>query len=468
MFLVSPFKHPAVPSLIVPTEHYFEMSRTDAERALAIYKTFGTQTNQVVQYLGLARKFEMATRLEVPKLKHAPTTLTSSLEEYLNDPDFEVNRRQYLAQQEAKRTGKPLPKAAPRPTPFDKDTKKDNSFQPAPNVKAIASTQPPKGPPPDLIDFFESIEGNQQPMAQQNGSQQQYNGGFVPQPQQYQQQGFQPQQTSYNPFLQQQGGQSFVQSPTIQQPQQQQRQPLQPDFTGAGFGGYGPQPSQQQPQQTQSYPFQSSLESIPQNGVANFQPQHQMTGQQQPQQQQSQQIQPQQTSSNPFRHSMVPTGASASPTSAGPQRQNTNPFARSTQPQPQQQPSSVFSFDSTPDPTGQSSSFTSPPPQTQHAEFQNNAMFTASPPPQKNTPPQIQPQKTGTNPFAKNVAAQQSSNSPSPLIANPTGSTNPFRQSAFVNQQTGTGWQHSQQGTFAGFDMNNVDTVSVFPRPGQS
>ena len=31
-------------------EHYFEMSRPDAERALLIYKTFGKQTDQVVQY----------------------------------------------------------------------------------------------------------------------------------------------------------------------------------------------------------------------------------------------------------------------------------------------------------------------------------------------------------------------------------------------------------------------------------
>ena len=66
----------------------------------------------VVQYLSVARQYEMSTRLEVPKLKHAPTTLTSSLEEYFNDPDFEVNRRQYLAQKQARKDGKPAPRSA--------------------------------------------------------------------------------------------------------------------------------------------------------------------------------------------------------------------------------------------------------------------------------------------------------------------------------------------------------------------
>lgn len=86
-------------------EHYFEMSKTDAQRALAIYKTFTKQTNLVVEFLSTARQYENATRLEIPKLKHAPTSLTASLEEYLNDPDFEVNRRQYLAHTDARKGG---------------------------------------------------------------------------------------------------------------------------------------------------------------------------------------------------------------------------------------------------------------------------------------------------------------------------------------------------------------------------
>jgi len=49
-------------------------------------------------------------------------------------------------------------------------------------------------------------------------------------------------------------------------------------------------------------------------------------------------------------------------------------------------------------------------------------------------------------------------------MPNPTGSTNPFRQSAFVNQQTGQGWQASQ-GTMGGLEQ--LETIPVFPRPGQ-
>ena len=50
-----------------------------------------------------------------------------------------------------------------------------------------------------------------------------------------------------------------------------------------------------------------------------------------------------------------------------------------------------------------------------------------------------------------------------------TGSTNPFRQSAFVNQATGQGWQANpaNQGTLGGMSVQNVETVGVFPRPGQ-
>ena len=82
--------------------HYFEMSRPDAERSIRIYKIFCKQTEQVVQYLSVARQFEYATRLEIPKLKHAPTSLAASLQEYLDDKDFEINRRQYLAEQDAR------------------------------------------------------------------------------------------------------------------------------------------------------------------------------------------------------------------------------------------------------------------------------------------------------------------------------------------------------------------------------
>lgn len=405
------------------------MSRPDAERALNIYKTFGRQTDQVVQYLSLARQYAASTRLEVPKLKHAPTTLTASLEEYLRDTDFEVNRRQYLAQQEAKRTGKPV-SAVSKPATTSQPARSNAATT---NVSSVAAPPQAKGPAPDLIDFFESIEQNQQTMAQTvPQSQQGFNTAFMP-PQQYNQ--YQaPQPTGYNPFLQQQ------QHP--QQPQQQQQPPMQPNFTGAGFGGYGPQPQQNQTMQQPYQQFQS-LPSIPQNGVPNFQQQQQQlqAGQiQQP----AQQLQPQQTSTNPFRQSMMPTGGIESPISPPdqPTRQSTNPFAK---------------HDTTMSPVS--------PIQGNGMAPQNPSFFqnsTSPPPQQQQSPIPLQPQRTGTNPFAKNLSPPPAQ----PLTANVTG-TNPFRQSQFVNQSTGMGWQHSTaQGTFNGLDMNNVPTQPVFPRPG--
>lgn len=50
--------------------HYFEMSRTDAERALRIYKTFVERTNEVIEYLSEAKSLEHAMRLQIPNVKH--------------------------------------------------------------------------------------------------------------------------------------------------------------------------------------------------------------------------------------------------------------------------------------------------------------------------------------------------------------------------------------------------------------
>ncbi len=80
------------------------MAKSDAERALEIYRTFTRQTDFVVQYLSVARQYEHHTRVEVPKLKHAPVNLGRQLEEYLKDTDFEIHRRQYLAELAVKKS----------------------------------------------------------------------------------------------------------------------------------------------------------------------------------------------------------------------------------------------------------------------------------------------------------------------------------------------------------------------------
>ncbi|KAI6804021.1 ANTH-domain-containing protein [Hortaea werneckii] len=430
--------------------HYFEMSKPDAERAIRIYKVFCKQTDQVVQYLSVARQFEHATRLEIPKIKHAPTSLVNSLQEYLDDKDFDTNRRQYLAEQDAKKDGKPFQRPAAQPKP---QSQPPPSQPPTAQPSAPpAAAQEPKGPAPDLIDFFESIEQNQQPMAQNVpqyqqpqptgfpmqaqptgfASPQQPFGFQQPPPQQPAMNGFMDNTGSSNPFMQQ--AQQQQQMPQQQaMPQQQSPQPLQSQFTGAGFGGYGPQPQQPQHAFPTGNPFGQDPSCVFGNPMHMQPPPQIQEPQIQQQQPPPQPMQPQPTgSTNPFRQSMMPTGT---PPTGGLQRQSTNPFAqRASQPQPQpQQP--------------------------------------------------IQSQPTGTNPFSRNITPisedHQTTTSPppsqpppsssqpslSPLQMQPTGSTNPFRQSTFVNQQTGMGWQNAgPQATIGGW--GDIGTVEVFPRPG--
>ncbi|KAI4250203.1 MAG: hypothetical protein L6R40_000376 [Gallowayella cf. fulva] len=428
-------------------EHYFEMSKYDAERAFKIYKTFSKQTDQVVQFLSTARQYENATRLEIPKLKHAPTSLTSSLEEYLNDPDFEINRRQYLAQQEAKKSGKPVTKTPAKSAAGTQKHVPSKDF-PEPTPVAAPQRQQAKGPAPDLIDFFDSIEQKQQPMA----TQPQQTSSFQNGPQYSQQ----PQSSTFFPSPQG----PFVQNGQAQQPQQQQipgnfnansnpygqfqdpsQPPVQPDFTGTGLGGLPQQ--QQQPLSQPQNRFNPIYENVSSQGF--------------PIQQQQQQLpfntsQPSQQSSNPFRQSSMPTGSSTSTFTPSPAvsspltRQGTNPFARNVP--------TVSASQS------QNTPFTSPPPQQTPQAFPQQTF-------QQQPPQAMQPHRTGTNPFARNLSppTSQTSTAPPPLLPSVTGSTNPFRQSTFINQQTGQGWQ-SNQATMGGLEQ--LETVPVFPRPGQS
>lgn len=387
-----------------------------------MYRTFVKQTEAVVQYLSLARAHEHSTRLEIPRIKHAPTSLAASLEEYLADKDFEINRRQYIAEKEAKKNGGKSTNGATK-TQDSKSGASNNTSQPA------APSKPSANAP--LIDLFESLEDNQQTMATQPMMQQYpQQTGFQPQ-----QTGFQvPQQTATMGFPQQaqpfpmQNGQGTNPFQMQQQPQAPQ---LQSQFTGAGFGGYSPQ--------TFSPP--NTMPSIPQNGMPDFSQQPQL----QPQMQVptiAESLQPQQTSTNPFRQSMLP----GSPTGASSlNRASTNPFAKHNTGFPQQSQSPV----------------NSPPfsmPAVQESPFA-----------QQQQPLQpLQPTPTGTNPFARQPSPQGGLLPPGGLSVNVTGSTNPFRQSAFVNQQTGQGWQNAGgQGTLGGISLNEVPTTSVFPRPGQ-
>lgn len=416
------------------------MSKPDATRALAVYRTFVRQTEAVVQYLSLARSHEHSTRLEIPKIKHAPTSLAASLEEYLNDKDFEINRRQYLAEKEAKKNGGKVSNGTSRPQESKGPTASTSTVQPP-----AAPTRNPSAP---LIDLFASLEDNQQTMVTQPMVQQ------YPQQTGFAQQGFQvPQQTANMAFAQPQqqpyglpdaqGTNPFQVQQQPQVPQMQmQPQPIQTQFTGAGFGGYTPQ----------TFGSQNALAPIPQNGVPEF-----------AQQQQTQlptiaePLQSQQTSTNPFRQSMMPspTGAAepkmlGNPTGASLlNRSPTNPFAKHT-----------TGFQQSQSPTG-ASPFAQP--SVQPSPFAPMQQQQQQPIPQQ----PLLPAQTGTNPFARQPSPQSATSPQGGLTVNATGSTNPFRQSAFVNQQTGQGWQSNGQGTMGGMSLDQVPTTNVFPRPGQ-
>lgn len=373
----------------------------------------------VVQYLSVARQYEHHTRVEVPKLKHAPINLGRQLEDYLNDPDFEIHRRQYLAEMDAKKQKGGATSSSIPSFKSDSTSKAlPSSAFPSVNGSSDASSKPAapaKGPDADLIDFFDSIEQNQTTLGAPPTAQPPVlaspwgNPGVQPQPTGFQN-GFVPQPTGFqstNPFQQSMGA--------MPPPQPMPQQQLQPSFTGAGFGGF-----------TSQSGFQSSLAPIPQDSVASFPTGLSMSN-----------LQPQQPqATNPFRASMLmgqPTGMSTqsapSPPALVPQQTSTNPFARAA----------------TLSPPASTSPFQTGPPQ-------------AAP---------LMPMATGTNPFAKNFGAGQQPQRPSTssgaLAAQPTGTTNPFRQSQFVNHNTGMGWQHNQQPIGGGLD--SIPTVPVFPRP---
>ncbi|KAH8844290.1 hypothetical protein MCOR07_003706 [Pyricularia oryzae] len=413
--------------------HFFEMSKVDADRAMGIYRAFTRQTDYVVQFLSVARQHEHHTRVEVPKLRHAPVNLGRQLEDYLKDPDFEINRRQYLAELEAKKnkpSGSSATKKFGAGAQVASKTTSNQTSAPAANGTTKQETAAAtKAPEPDLIDFFDFIEQKQapaqaQPQVQANmspwGNQAAPNmGGFQAQPtgQQFQTNSFIPQQTGFqatNPFQQQNFGAFSPQQQPQSPPQQQPQQQMMPQYTGAAFGGM--------PAQTGFQP--SALGSIPQDSVASFQTNSTLsalnlqTGQQQV--------------TNPFRASMMTTGQQPQMTGQL-QQQSTNPFAR-PQTQASQQPA-----------LSGSSPFQSQPP-------------AAAP---------LQPMATGTNPFARNgTAGMQRPATSGALVPQPTGSTNPFRQSAFTNHSTGMGWQQHQQPIGGGLD--HFETIPVFPRPTTS
>lgn len=255
-------------------EHYFEMSHVDATLALKIYKTFCRDTEKVVAYLGTAKRLYNVLNIPIPNIRHAPLSLAKSLEEYLNDPNFEQNRQEYKENKRIADGGRPR-SATPKAT----STGEPASSKSAPTTSA-ASPSPAAAtpaPPKSFTDFFESIEQQQTPMF--NSPPPQHTGmfpgspfgplggggGFIgaqPTGMPFGAPGLVMPQMTGNPFMQPQmtGGFGMMQ---------------QPQMTGA-FGGT----MQQHPQMTgmQPNPFRQSMMPASPNPFGMPQQQQQQTG----------------------------------------------------------------------------------------------------------------------------------------------------------------------------------------------
>ncbi|RKP33055.1 ANTH-domain-containing protein [Metschnikowia bicuspidata] len=251
-------------------EHYFEMLHDDAARALDVYKKFVDQTKYVIDYLRVAKHLEYATKLHVPTIKHAPTALTSSLVEYLNDPQFEKHREEYLLK---------------KGTAMNSDKTKKGAANAAKAVKAGGAGNTGTSPKFAVSLNQTSQLGpttTQKPQEGLNRS----NTLLVT-------------QTTYNPWG------SAIPAVVAQNLMQQG---IVPVFTGIGFGGYGVQDQlqMQQMQQQQMQKMQQQTQQMQQQQMPQLQQAQMQQAQQQSQQ--MQQIQPQLT--------------------ANLQRNNTNPFSQ--------------------------------------------------------------------------------------------------------------------------------------------
>ncbi|KTW25763.1 hypothetical protein T552_03376 [Pneumocystis carinii B80] len=136
-------------------EHYFEMSKYDAEKALEIYKKFVKQTVSVSDYLSFACRMETLTCIEVPNIKHAPVGLSRALQEYLDDKNFEKNRLQYIESKNALDPNK-------KKTNLTVQSTKTSSKKKTTNAQSLSgNTQKQNLNNINLIDFFSSIENEQ-------------------------------------------------------------------------------------------------------------------------------------------------------------------------------------------------------------------------------------------------------------------------------------------------------------------
>nr|ODN81404.1 hypothetical protein L203_05663 [Cryptococcus depauperatus CBS 7841] len=279
-------------------EHYFEMSKHDAQGSFDIYKHFIAQTDRTVDFLSISRKLHHVVNVPVPNLKHAPTSLVQALDEYLNDPNFEQNRIDYK-----KSLGVVKGHSGTSSTPPVEHSSSTPASEPKKEpVKEEPKPQRPPGASQKINDFFESIQTDQQP-TMFDGPAQQMNYAQMT-----------INQSHFNPFRQsvmapQQTG--FIQPQMTGFSQQAQLAPfLQPQQTGMmAFGDRASMFIQsndyQQSRPASATPHQGGFVQAQQ--ISFLQPQPQPTvGSSQPYQPSL--LQPQTTGFNPFRQSMMVGG----------------------------------------------------------------------------------------------------------------------------------------------------------------
>ncbi|KAI6107289.1 ANTH-domain-containing protein [Pisolithus croceorrhizus] len=369
-------------------EHYFEMSKHDAKDALSIYRHFSDQTERVMEYLGVAKKLQNLLNVSIPNLKHAPVSLASSLEEYLNDPNFEQNRIEYKASKEATaRNGKPPNGTSSSSAPPHKGSLPQPGPTPSTSSSMTVSSAPSglssKGDVNAIPDLLNSIE-EEQPAANPPSSSVPIQLTNVPQP------------VAHNPFVQRQMTGGFpTQSPNF--PPQLQMQPTGFQVSQPFLHGQQAfQPVQSHQHAPQHRPFSTFLQ--PQ--ATGFQPA--MTGGF---------LQPQATGANPFRQSMLlPQATGMAAFNIG----TTSPFTAASQPAGQMSPHAPFQG---------SQAFGLPAQAQQPASASTAGAQIGS----RNTTDV--PARPASTPLTTFGATQPSSTSPpvaQPVKTHQTGSRNPF------------------------------------------
>jgi hypothetical protein len=81
---------------------YFEMDRPDATKALGLYKKFTSLSKKMQETFEVAKQNRHSLNLTIPVFKLPPASLANTLEDYLNSPDFEQQKKKY----KEKKTGK--------------------------------------------------------------------------------------------------------------------------------------------------------------------------------------------------------------------------------------------------------------------------------------------------------------------------------------------------------------------------